>query len=676
MMLRLALIGGLCAPCLALSPSVHAAPQRHAMLVPLPERAAWQDLAFLAAVPAASVATGGAPIVIAVGPDHVLAPEILDFLVRYRPEHVSWIGSGPEAAKHGDALAERLSAASADEVACALARRFFADSEKAVLVLESDYASALAASALAARWRAPLFFCEQRGPSDATRAVLAEIGASTVLLVGDVVPRGPRFVKGSIERLRGPDEVARWMQRNGLAVEYLAATAPCDRGTGHVRKLSLAAAALAAGRRGAVVPVGGDEAPAKDAAAARAVLERTRAVLRAAPEYLCLVAMPEAIAMPASPAPEGIDSDPPSDLAYGNVDADPFLELAVGRFVAESGAAGTLLAARSLAYGELASPAWSDRFAVAEWERLAAPAFVDAGFAPVVQEGAGPISRGSPWTSVAALVHGAHSSWLQLGSTYAHDSDVLVAPCVVESSGCSPASLDQDPERRSVALRLLRNGAVAFVGNVRRAIAEQEIYRSEFWNGVLAGASLGRANRAARNRTLVAVLAKGEAERGPHRYQLHNGAFYGDPALVMRLPTAPKGKPAEVVVRGHDVTIRAPSEWWSGEALAVEDWKYTASAKITGWRGAGVGVESSWDAEHRRNREVLVLTAEVRTSLRVDGLEAIRPPPAPLGWDGKVFQDEHSDGSRSLWFRVRLIDFDMGAGEVLQQVEDLRFRLE
>src|SRR5262249_3567768 len=154
------------------------------------------------------------------------------------------------------------------------------------------------------------------------------------------------------------------------------------------------------------------------------------------------------------------------------VDADPFVDLAVGRFVSEDGAAALLLASRSLAYEELSDSSWSGRFATAEWECEYGELFESAGFeaAPHLRSGT-PISSGSPLANVAAIVHSSHASWLDLGSTYSWNSKVLLAPCVVESAGCSTALIDQDAEHRSVAARMLRNGAVAFVGNVRRTVA-------------------------------------------------------------------------------------------------------------------------------------------------------------------------------------------------------------
>jgi hypothetical protein len=335
-----------------------------------------------------------------------------------------------------------------------------------------------------------------------------------------------------------------------------------------------------------------------------------------------------------------------------------------------------LLAARCLAYPDLLAPAAADRFALAEWERAVAPLFTNVGYRPpALHDGPAPFDAASPLASVAVLVHGSHASWLQLGNTAHHDCPALLAPCLVESSGCSAAALDQDPEHRSVALRLLRQGAIAFVGNVRRGVAQGELYRSEFWNAVLAGQALGQANRSALNRVQAVALAAGEGH-GLRRYQLQNAACYGDPAWRLRLPGAPRVAAARTEVRGRDVTVHAPGAWWPVEEFVVPDWNYTLGSKITTWRGAGAGVDCSWDAGHRRNRDVLVYTAEVRTARRVRGVAAVSSPPEPLGWNGKWFVDEHADGSRSVFFSVRLVDFDMDAGAVLRQVDRLRFRLE
>jgi hypothetical protein len=646
------------------------APQRQVLLVPLPSGASWEDLVFLAAVPAASVSDAAVLSVEAGAP---LAPETLDFLARFAAQRLLWIGSGPAAEQAGEFVNERLAVTSAEAAACALAERFFPKCATAVACAEADYAAALEAAVLAARLRAPLFFCGEAGASEGTRATLAKLGVKRLVLVGKVEESSKALEVREIVRLKTTQDVARWMEQHDLPVEYLAVAAPWDREAGHVRKLSLAAAVLAAGRNGAVLPVPASAGAAPDVAAVRAALAEFRGKLGPKLEFLCLAAFPDALPMVSAPLGQGIDDDPISDLEYANTDADPFVELAFGRFVAETTHAGTLLAARSLAYERLLAPEFARAVGMAEWEQVCGPVFTNVGFSePTHHASDKPLEAGSPLTRVAALVHSAHSSWMQLGSTYMHDSTVLVAPCVVESAGCSPASLDQDPEHRSVALRLLRNGAVAFVGDVRRTVAQHELYRSEFWNAVLAGESLGSAHRFALNRMTVSALSRDELDRGMHQYQLHNVTLYGDPALRLKLPGKPRKSAVAAELRGSEITLRGPAEWTRVEQHVPTDWKYVASPKLFGYRAPGVGVEARWDGEHGRNAEELVFTAEVRTTKAVAGLEAIDPPAAPLGWDGRHFVDEHADGSRSILFRVRMLDYVPESGELTAQLKRLK----
>lgn len=667
----------LLAGCLAATASAQARPPRQVFLVPMPAGAAWQDFAFLAATSASSAVNAGRPLVLAVAEDGALAPEAKDFLARYRPTRLFWIADGPQAPLVAGFPSERVVAPDADAVACAIAERFFARCACVIVVSTEDYSAALCASVLAARTKAPLLFSGSTGVSATARAFIEHSGARQLVFVGRFATAPAGVGEAALELLPTALDVARWMRARGLAVEYFAASAPADRSLGPVRKLSLAAAVLAAGREGAVVPVGEAEALPRSANEARAAIHAFHAALGGGAQTLCLVAHPETIPPHVVPSTGiGIDLDPPSDLEYGNTDADPFVELDLGRFVAADGPAGALLAARSLAYPELLTPAFAGRFATAEWESVSAPLWRNLGFEPPAKhERDQPIEPDSPLARVAVLAHAAHSSWLELGATYKHDSRVLLAPSIVESAGCSPASLDQDPERRSVALRLLRNGAVAFVGNVRRGIAEQELYRSEFWNGVLAGASLGRAHRDALNRMQVALLTRDEERRGSLRYQLYNAAFYGDPALRLHLPRKPRAAAASVRARGREVTVEGPAQWWRSEMIVPLDWNYDASPTIWGWRGAGVGVECSWDGAQRRNAETLFFTAELRTERPVEGIELVDSPPPPLGWDGRHVVDEHADGSRSIYFRVRLIDGEMATGEVRQQLDRLRFHL-
>jgi hypothetical protein len=392
-------------------------------------------------------------------------------------------------------------------------------------------------------------------------------------------------------------------------------------------------------------------------------------------EQLCLVGWPQALPSVIVGDAQGIDTDLVSDLPLADTDEDPFVELGFGRVITEDVHSAVLLANRSLAYTELLDEAWANSFATAEWEALSAREFESFGFrAAGHHEGEEVIGPDSPLTRASVILHGSHAMWTVLGKTYSWDSEVLLAPCFVESSGCSTASVDQDPEFRSVAARMLRNGAVAFVGNTRRGVAQQDYFHTELRNQLLAGVTLGEANRNALNRLMVTVLDEGEHEAGLHRYQLYNHAVYGDPALVLHVPAQSKIEPARMEVRGSRVTVRPPSEWWRYEAPTLEEWG-SKFAKLHYLRGSGLAVDSWWNGAEKRNQDALWFTVEVRTRRAVRGVEAVGEVPSPLAWSKRFFVDEHSDGSRSILWRCRLVDFDMRTGEICAAVNALSFGL-
>ncbi|MCB9889822.1 MAG: hypothetical protein H6836_09620 [Planctomycetes bacterium] len=741
---------------------------RLVLLVPIPQAAAWQDDAFLAAVPAAMVA-GGAPMVIAVDPARPWRPELLDFLRRYAPQRVWWVGGEVPGGAPESLPVERLPCASAEQAALVIAKRWWKASRRAVLYPPENRSAALAAAVLAARLGAPLLPCAGAEPTAEVRKELERLGAVERIAVGVGVATAVRAT-----RLAQPEDVVRWMAGHGLPVGYLAATNPNDTTLGPARKLSFAAAILAAARGGAVAPLayttvwkqsfatseevtippegarpssvplrrgavalggqrvafltgcgprdrkfwvqldhngdgkftGADEHPLRTGASTEVAGRRFTVDLdadekargrslwltaptpdevrgdlarfrRAAgkPEFLCLVGWPETLPPAVIAHGQGIDADLVSDLPYGQTDPDPFVELAFSRFLAADCASACLLACRGLACEGFRDRPFAKRFATAEWDEPERPALERAGLSYAGHHPGGrDLAPGSPLTEVGLLVHASHAMWTVLGKTYSWNAGALLAPCVVESAGCSTASLDQDRgKHRSVAVRMLRNGAVAFVGNSRRGIAQQELFRSELRNALFAGQTLGQANRTALNRLILAVEEKGQRRGGPFYYQLYNHAVYGDPALRPTFGGASARRGARVVLRGDVATIHAPDRWVRVEYPPNPDWKCPLP-KLYTWRGAGTGVESRWHGPGKRNDDELWVTAEVRTRRRVRAVEPVGSP-APIGWSGKFFVDEHADGSRSILWRVRLIDFDVPSGKVRAEVAKVKMRL-
>ncbi|MFK5957152.1 MAG: C25 family cysteine peptidase [Planctomycetota bacterium] len=407
----------------------------------------------------------------------------------------------------------------------------------------------------------------------------------------------------------------------------------------------------------------------------QAELQRYIHAAKQPPQYLCLVGWPEAIPMAIIADGQGIDADLVSDLPYAQTDDDPFLEFAHARFLSTDMAAATLLACRGFARDDFADRSWERCFATAEWESSGRGSLEAAGFRFIGHHpGDAPIQKSSPLTQAGVIVHGSHAMWTVMGQTYAWNTSTLLAPAIVETAGCSTASLDQDVEHRSVAAQLLRNGAVAFVGNTRRGIAEQDLFRSEIWNALLSGSTLGEAQRKALNRTLVAVLEKDQSQGGAYFYQYYNHAVLGDPALQLHLQSTHPSASAHSEINGKRVTVFSPESWIRTAYAPLEEWGCKFS-KLYSWRGAGVGVESTWYDPEKRNQEALLYTVEVHTRSKVDAVKPLEDTEAPLGWTGSCFIDYHADGSRTLYWRVRFIDFDMTSGEIKAQFKKLEFRL-
>ena len=215
---------------------------------------------------------------------------------------------------------------------------------------------------------------------------------------------------------------------------------------------------------------------------------------------------------------------------------------------------------------------------------------------------------------------------------------------------------------------------MAFVGNTRRGVAQQSYFRGEFLNAVLRGETLGEAQRSALNRLLIARLEKGEHKGGLHYYQYYNHAVYGDPALRLSFGEEGVAPPSLVKHSGSKVTVTSPTQWHRLEYTPLEEWG-CEFPKLYTWRGIGATIECSWHAQEKRNQDLIYVNVEARTRRKVNNVKPLTEVPAGVGWSGKCFVDEHHDGSRSLFWRVRMLDGDMKTGEIRSSIDQLEFKL-
>ena len=142
----------------------------------------------------------------------------------------------------------------------------------------------------------------------------------------------------------------------------------------------------------------------------------------------------------------------------------------------------------------------------------------------------------------------------------------------------------------------------------------------------------------------------------------------------MHLPGPPRSAPARCVVANDTLTVHAPEKWWPVKMHVPADWKKWADKDLYVLRGAGTYARRSWCGEGY-DREEIYLTAEFTTRRRVAKIEQLQKPPAPLGWNGSYYTDEHADGSRTYRWAVRMADFDQIKGSIVSAVERLDYRV-
>lgn len=243
--------------CSVLAQQSNKSHDRTTLLVPLSMEPSWQDMAFLAAVPAATVVNSGAPSLIALESSGTLLPEIQDYVRRYRPDAVYMIGGTAEGLVVAGRTCSVLRAGSADEAACLLSEKFWRTSAMAVVCQEGDYEAGLVAAPLASRVRVPLLFVSAQGLSKAALQELRRLLVKELLVVGKLAGGAQSLtqVTSNVTELAGGRDVMNWLRLKKQPVTYLAALNPLDRNKAIIKKLSLAGALLAAGRGGLVAPL-------------------------------------------------------------------------------------------------------------------------------------------------------------------------------------------------------------------------------------------------------------------------------------------------------------------------------------------------------------------------------------------------------------------------------------
>lgn len=631
----------------------------------------WNDLAFLATIPASKRLTGGFPTVLAVDAEDGISATTEDLLRRLQPELALTVNTALEVPH--SAAQEALTAADPTVYGLLLAQRYWQQADTAVLVSAEDYPAAVQASSLAALLDAPLLFTDTLEETD-----LAELSAETLLHVSLDGGSEPSF-EGEV-LLDSVDTVLAWLSSNGHAIDYVAVTNPEDRASGRSQKSSLFASVYAAYRGGITVPVDlemptevvldGAHHPVVD------VLSAHYDTLGSAPEYLAIVGAHDSLPQTRKPSifDNPVAEHPVSDLPYGELDEDPFLDIAIGRIVGDRVFELSNLAARTVNYDRLKDGVWEQNFLESGlwgFDELREN-MLNVGYQPPEHLSQLEINARES-LEVAAVLHKDHSYCQVLGHAFDINSSTRLAPSVVMSRGCSVGGIDLLPaSQRSIVEHMLGMGAVAFVGGSRNSIAHNTVIEVSLWNQLLEGRPLGQAFRHGINDGMVHWLA--ENNSAAFRYSLDIEMFYGDPALGITVPAEPSTAPAQQIWDGQQLTVRAPEQWtqvhYHPEQLA--EWNYEGDLFM--YTGPGSSPKTYWSGSY--DTEEMYFGVQLRLDHAPSTLTPLAEVAPPLGLDGEFYIDNHDDGSLTALWRVRLLDFDPLTGEVLDQAERFEFLLE
>ncbi len=524
------------------------------------------DYDYLSLIPVSKHVNKGVPAILAVASTNDFTSNIYlqDYLRRYRPAHINTINC---AATISNFTCTAINSSGPLELSVYMATNCWVSAGRVVLISDviskENYPNVLQASALASALDAPLiYYNSESSKKTLVQNAIRQLGATEVIYVNAAGTKPALATRV----LKSPVDIVKYLDENGIKVDYFAATNPKDLSLVSGAKLSLTAPFIAARRGGVVVPITTYE-PVPNSVelfhytgypAIKAELQLLYDALGRYPSYLALVgnatSIPLSYREPNEQAGQCIGS--PSDLDYSNVDGDEFPDIAIGRIMAYNIFDASLYTSRISTYEELFDGVWEKTMVDVggQWN-AAYQAALGANYGFVSTNLIGSLGLTQP-LETAIIAHNDHSSYHDLGGAFSVGSVNVLAPAFVGSDGCAAAAIDfetinesydeatgwKNSDRGSgilVVNQLFRLGAVAFMGSTRVEPGPGKMRGSAAVNALLSGEPLGRCYMAG-----VDTMTWNGADD-----QRWNWIFLGDPGLKIHVPSAPIVPPAS-----HSVT--------------------------------------------------------------------------------------------------------------------------
>lgn len=442
------------------------------------EQDGWHDMAYLASIPASHKMTDGHPSVLAIDSTVELSSAIEDILYRLQPDSVLLLNADLTIPHTNNQI--DLTAEDGTDYSYQLATTYWQQSDFAVLCSAADYSAAIIASSLASLIEAPLIYTDSLSNEDLIE-IVEQLSIQRLLHVSIEAESTTNFPEE--ETLASVDDVLSWLGENNHNLNYLAVTNPNDRTLGRSQKASLFAPVYASLRGGLSIPISlpmptvvipdGAAHPAVDA------LKGIYSVMGYHPEYLAIVGAHDALPQTRKPSifDNPIEEHPVSDLPYGEIDDDPFLDIAIGRIVGQGVNEQSSLATRTVQYDRLKDGQWENRFVESGlwgFDELRS-LMLNVGYEAPEHLSQSEINDRES-LEVTAVLHKDHSYCQVLGNAFDIETSTRLAPSIVLSRGCSVGGIDLLPATsRSIVDHMLGTGAVAFIGASRNSIAHNTV---------------------------------------------------------------------------------------------------------------------------------------------------------------------------------------------------------
>ena len=631
---------------------------------------AW-DMAYLASIPASAHLNGGPPAVLAVADSERLKVGTQDLLDRLDP---GTIIAPADMGLESSAELVHLTAVGAATWSLAMAEHTWARADHAVFVAEDDYSAGIVGASLASLIDSPMFLVgADTGPAEG----LAEaLGAQSISLGMD--SPSPTLA-GAHVALDGASEVIAWLADEGLDVDYIAVTNTSDRSSGRSQKASMVASMFAANRGGLSIPVAlamptevvsdGGEHPVLP------LLDDVYDDLGHPPRHLAIVGAHDALPQMRKPTifDNPLPEQPVSDLPYGQIDDDAFLDISIGRIIGDTPEELSVIATRTAQYDRLRDGVWERKIVEAGlwgFDELRA-INENAQFDTAVHLSEEEIGAAGS-LEIGAFLHKDHSYCQVLGHAVDVATPTLFAPAITLSRGCSVGGMDLLREfQRSIVDHLFGQGIVAFVGAARNAIAYNTIIEVSLWNQLLEGHTLGDAFKHGINDAIVHWLDDGSVAM---RYAIDTEIVYGDPAFRLHVPGPFLTQPARQDFDGLTLTVHAPELWTAVEyhPEMLAEWGYGGDLYM--YTGPGAIPRTYWAGAY--DNEDMYFGVQLPLDSEPTTVTELGTYSDPLGWGGGVHMDHHHDGTVSAMWRIRLIDFDPETGTLAAEAPSFSYAVE